>query len=87
MTNAHTSRPNPCAPINTLAITTLVISVLLGSVAILSIPFGHLSLRQIRRTGQRGDELAVIGLIFGYLSLAFLVLIVVVGVVLLVFAA
>ena len=84
MTTAPTCHPIPYAPINTLAITTFVISVLLGPVAILSIPFGHLSLRQIRRTGQRGDELALIGLVFGYLWLAFLVLIVVVGVVLLV---
>jgi peptidyl-prolyl cis-trans isomerase B (cyclophilin B) len=80
------SQPNPYAPINTLAITTFVISVLLGPVAILLIPFGHLSLRQIRRTAQRGDELALIGLVLGYLWLASLVFIVVVGAVLLVVA-
>jgi Domain of unknown function (DUF4190) len=70
MTTAQTSQPYPYRPLNTLAITTFLISVLLGPVAILSIPFGHLSLRQIRRTGERGDEFAVIGLAFGYLWLA-----------------
>jgi hypothetical protein len=86
VTTAHTNRPYPHPPLNTLAITTFVISVMLGPVAILSIPFGHLALRQVRRTGQRGDEFAVIGLAFGYLWLALLAVVVLTGVILLVAA-
>jgi hypothetical protein len=86
MTTPQTRQFNPYVPINTMAIATLVISLLLGPVAILSIPFGHLALGQIRRTGERGDELAVVGLVFGYLWLAFVALSVLVGVVLLVIA-
>ncbi|MGX9787623.1 DUF4190 domain-containing protein [Mycobacterium sp. MMS18-G62] len=82
MTAPNSRPPYPYPPINTLAITTFVISVLLGPVAILLIPFGHLSLRQIRRTGERGDELATVGLVFGYLWLALFVVAAVVALVL-----
>ena len=41
---------------------------------ILAIVTGHLARREIRRTGERGNGLATIGLVLGYLHLAFLLL-------------
>lgn len=41
---------------------------------ILGIIFGHLSLSQIKRTGDAGRGLALTGLIFGYAYVAFIVL-------------
>jgi uncharacterized protein DUF4190 len=41
---------------------------------LLAIPVGHVARREIARTGGRGDALALIGLIFGYLSLIVLVI-------------
>jgi hypothetical protein len=51
---------------NGLAIATLVLSLVLGFIAI---PFGHIAKAQIRRTGERGSGLATAGLVLGYLSL------------------
>ena len=48
---------------NTLA----AIALVLGFVfPLLAIPVGHVARRQIARTGERGDALALTGLIFGY---------------------
>ena len=48
---------------NTLA----PIALVLGFVfPLLAIPVGHVARRQIARTGERGDALALTGLIFGY---------------------
>jgi len=43
----------------------------------LAIIFGHVALVQIRRYGQDGAGLAVTGLVVGYISLAFWLLIIV----------
>lgn len=51
-------------PINTFALLALIFG--LGGGA-LGIVFGHLALRQIRRTGERGARLALVGLVVGYL--------------------
>ena len=56
---------------NTLAAIALVLGVIFP---LLAIPVGHVARRQIARTGERGDALALIGLIFGYLSLIVLVI-------------
>lgn len=53
---------------NVLSIVTLVMSVL--GFAIVPVITGHISLAQIRRTGEQGRVMAVIGLVIGYLSLA-----------------
>lgn len=46
------------------------VALVLGSVFPLqAIQVGHVARRQIVRTGERGDGLALIGLIFGYLGL------------------
>ncbi|WP_236581194.1 DUF4190 domain-containing protein [Rhodococcus sp. T7] len=59
---------------NTLAIVALILGIVSGFIAI---PFGHVARRQIRRTGERGAGMALAGLIFGYLSLAAIVAVVV----------
>ena len=64
----------PVVGTNALAIVALVLGIFGG---VLAIPVGHVSLNQIRRSGESGRGLAVAGLVLGYLSL-----VVVVGVVL-----
>ena len=52
---------------NTRTNTLAAIALVLGFVfPLLAIPVGHVARRQIARTGERGDALALIGLIFGY---------------------
>ena len=66
---------------NGLAIGSLVCS-LLGFIPMMSVSAvvtGHISRAQIRRNGQRGDGIAIAGLVFGYLGMAFWALIVIVG--------
>lgn len=43
----------------------------------LGIVFGHIALSQIRRTGEDGRVLAIIGLVVGYVSTALLLLVLV----------
>ena len=52
---------------NVLAVVALVTA--LVGLAIVPILCGHISLGQIKRTGEEGSALAVIGLILGYLEL------------------
>jgi hypothetical protein len=51
---------------NTFAIVALVLGFFGG---FLAIPFGHIALSQIRRTGEAGRGIAIAGLVLGYLSL------------------
>ncbi|WP_069145462.1 DUF4190 domain-containing protein [Rhodococcus erythropolis] len=55
---------------NALAIVALVLGIFGG---VLAIPVGHVSLNQIRRSGESGRGLAVAGLVLGYLSLVVIV--------------
>jgi hypothetical protein len=64
---------------NSLAVASFVCA-LVGCSGIgvpLAIIFGHVALVQIRRYGQDGTGLAVTGLVVGYISLAFWILIIV----------
>jgi hypothetical protein len=57
----------PAAKWNVLSIVSLVTAVLgLGLVAVIT---GHISLSQIKKTGEQGNVLAIIGLILGYLEI------------------
>lgn len=57
----------PAAKWNVLSIVSLVSAVIgLGLVAVIT---GHISLSQIKKTGEQGNVLAIIGLILGYLEI------------------
>ena len=63
---------------NTMAIVALVCAFVFAP---LGIVFGHLSLSQIKKTGEEGRGLALAGLIIGYLVTVLTVLIIVIGIV------
>jgi hypothetical protein len=61
----------PVRPTNGLAVAALVCGIaafFTGFTCIPAIICGHMARRQIRRTGEQGDGLAVAGLILGYVS-------------------
>ena len=58
----------PEPPVNALAIIALILSLI--SVSIGGVICGHISLSQIRRTGERGHGMALAGLIIGYVGCA-----------------
>ena len=64
----------PAPPTNGLAIASMVCGIAeiptFGFAAIPAIILGHLARAQIRETGQRGDGMAVAGLVLGYLAIA-----------------
>lgn len=63
----------PVTPTNGLAIGSLVCGILefftLGLAAIPAVILGHLARGQIRRTGERGDGMAIAGLILGWMAI------------------
>lgn len=59
----------PAAKWNVLSIVTLVLGVL--GFAIVPVITGHISLSQIKKTGEQGKVLAIIGLVLGYIGIAF----------------
>lgn len=61
--------PGPVAPAakwNVLSIVSLVTSIL--GLSLIGIITGHISLSQIKKTGEQGNVLAIIGLVLGYLG-------------------
>ena len=61
--------PAPAAPAakwNVLSIVSLVTSIL--GLSLVGVITGHISLSQIKKTGEQGNVLAIIGLILGYLG-------------------
>ena len=56
--------PPPPRPTNALAIASLICAFLLAP---LGVVFGHISLSQIKRSGEDGRGLAIAGLVIGYL--------------------
>ena len=63
----------PVTPTNGLAIGSLVCGIVefftLGLAAVPAVILGHLARGQIRRTGERGDGMAIAGLILGWLAI------------------
>lgn len=63
----------PSRPTNGLAIASMVVAILwiywIGS--ILGVIFGHVALRQIRRSGEGGRGMAIAGLVIGYVGIVF----------------
>ena len=68
----------PGAPWNVLSIVSLVTSVL--GLSLVGIITGHISLSQIKKTGEQGRVLAIIGLVIGYLWLAGTILFIIIWV-------
>lgn len=64
----------PAQPTSGLAIGAMVCGIAevftLGFAAIPAVILGHLARAQIRRTGERGDGMAIAGLVLGYLGIA-----------------
>jgi Na+(H+)/acetate symporter ActP len=53
---------------NVLSIVSLATGII--GLAIIPVILGHVSLSQIKKTGERGRIMAIIGLILGYITLA-----------------
>ena len=68
----------PAARWNTLAIISLVASII--GIHLAGIITGHIALSQIKKTGEQGNILAIIGLILGYLGIVVVVILVIVWV-------
>ncbi|MGL4340371.1 MAG: DUF4190 domain-containing protein [Rhodoglobus sp.] len=67
---------------NTLSIVSLVASLMfMGFTAVIT---GHIALKQIKRTGERGKEFATIGLVLGYTGIAIMIILITAGVFILV---
>lgn len=74
----------PLVPKNGLAIGSLVCSLVglvIGPAVIPGVIMGHAARRQIRRFGQRGDGMAISGLVIGYIGLAIWLLILTFGII------
>jgi len=63
---ASTPTGAPVAKWNVLSIVSLVTSILWLS--LIGIVTGHIALSQIKKTGEQGNVLAIIGLVLGYLG-------------------
>lgn len=71
------------APMNNLAVGSLVCSLcgFIPPATIAAVVMGHVARHQIRQRGQRGDGVAIAGLVIGYLGVALWVLFLVAGIV------
>ena len=68
-------------PWNGLAIASLVLSVV--GLSLIGVILGHIALSQVKRTGEQGSVLALIGVILGYLGILVGIIFVIVGIVML----
>jgi len=66
-------------PTNTFAVASLVCAFVFAPLGVL---FGHISLSQIKRTGEEGRGLAIAGLVIGYVLTALAIIVIVVSVLL-----
>lgn len=67
----------PAEKTNVMAIVALVTGIL--SMAIVAVICGHISLNQIKKTGEGGRIMAIIGLVLGYLGILVWVIIAIAG--------
>ena len=62
------------APTNTMAIVSMISSIIgwfaFGSLCIVGVILGHISLKQIKTSGEGGRGMALTGLIMGYIGIA-----------------
>ncbi len=66
--------------LNTLAVVSLA-SAISGFAALVAVITGHISLAQIKRTGENGKAMAVTGLVLGYVNIALWIIFGVFGVI------
>jgi len=57
---------------NTLAIVSLVAGII--GFNLIAVILGHIALSQIKRTGEGGRTLAIVGLVLGYLAIAAIII-------------
>ena len=66
--------PAPQAPTSGVAVASLICGIAefftLGIAAVPAVILGHVARANIKRTGERGDGLAIAGLVLGYLGIA-----------------
>ena len=55
---------------NSLAVVSFALGITSGILALPAVITGHFALANLKRTGERGKALAVLGLVFGYLQIA-----------------
>jgi hypothetical protein len=73
------SAPAPVAKTNVLSIISLVTGII--GLAIVPVILGHISLSQIKKTGEQGRVMAIIGLILGYLAILGYIILIIVSIV------
>ncbi len=73
------SAPAPVAKTNVLAIVALVTGII--GLAIVPAILGPISLSQIKKTGEQGKVMAIIGLVLGYLAILGIIIAIIVGIV------
>jgi hypothetical protein len=66
----------PAAKWNVLSIISLVTAVL--GINLAAIITGHIALSQIKKTGEQGRVLAIIGLVLGYLEIVFWIIFIII---------
>ncbi len=62
---------------NSLALSSLIFAVI--GITLVPVILGHLALWSIKKTGERGKAMAVIGLVLGYLQIVFLAVFIALG--------
>ena len=67
------SAPRPDAPFNVLSIVTLIGGIL--GFNLVAVILGHIALVQLKRTGERGRTLAIVGLVLGYLGIVVVIIV------------
>jgi hypothetical protein len=63
---------------NVLSVVSLITGII--GLAIIPVILGHISLSQIKKSGEQGRVLAIIGLVLGYIGIAGYVLVLLLGV-------
>ena len=74
----HLYQPVRVPPTNGMAIASLVCGLAFGIGAVPAVILGHLAYGQIRRNGERGEGLAIAGLVLGYLGIGLWMFIIIV---------
>lgn len=71
----------PYRPTNTLAVASLVLGIfwIFGIGSALALIFGYVARAQIRKSGERGDGMAIAGVVLGWVGVTTMIVIIVLG--------